>query len=135
MANEGEFPKTDGDVLYASEANAMFYMCPIGSVIAWLKSYTNTPSLPSTWVECNGQTLSDADSVFDGQVIPNLNTGSYKMLRGLDTSGTTGGSDAQPGVLTDVRSGSSTFKITTVDTAAGSNIPAYYSVVWIMRIK
>lgn len=46
---------------------------PIGSITAWHKSFASTPALPSNWVECNGQTLSDADSVYNGQVIPNLN--------------------------------------------------------------
>ena len=64
---------------------------PIGSVIAWLKSYTNTPqTLPAGWVECDGATLSDADSVYNGQVIPDLNGGN-RFLRGDATSGGTGG--------------------------------------------
>jgi hypothetical protein len=46
---------------------------PIGAIIAWHKSFPNTPALSSNWVECNGQTLSDGDSPYDGQVIPNLN--------------------------------------------------------------
>lgn len=65
-------------------------LAPIGSVVAWLKSYANTPALPSGWIECNGQTLSDADSVFNGQAIPNLN-GANRFLRGNSTSGGTGG--------------------------------------------
>ncbi|MEK6616102.1 MAG: hypothetical protein AABZ32_08340 [Bacteroidota bacterium] len=60
---------------------------PIGSIIAWHKSFTNTPALPNGWVECNGQTLSDADSPYNGQVIPNLN-GDARFLRGSSTSGT-----------------------------------------------
>lgn len=48
---------------------------PIGSVLAWLKSLgtTHTPSLPDGWVECNGQTLSDSDSPYNGDTIPDLN--------------------------------------------------------------
>jgi photosystem II stability/assembly factor-like uncharacterized protein len=46
---------------------------PVGTVQAWLKNYDNTPALSSDWVECNGQTLSDAGSPFNGQVIPDLN--------------------------------------------------------------
>jgi hypothetical protein len=77
---------------------------PVGSIVAWHKSFTNTPALPSNWVECNGQTLSDADSPYNGQVIPNLNgaaagadlnngdnlgkTGNT-FLRGDETSGVT----------------------------------------------
>ncbi len=64
---------------------------PVGSIVSWLKSYTNTPALPDNFVECNGQTLSDADSVFNGQVIPDLNGGN-RFLRGAATSGATGGS-------------------------------------------
>ena len=37
------------------------------------KSYSNALPLPSNWVECNGQTLSDSESPFNGQVIPNYN--------------------------------------------------------------
>jgi microcystin-dependent protein len=68
----------------------LLILAPIGSVVAWLKSYANTPALPTGWVECNGQTLSDADSVFNGQAIPNLN-GANRFLRGNSTSGGTGG--------------------------------------------
>jgi hypothetical protein len=69
---EGVFPKANGDVLYASEANGLV---PIGTILPWVKSLTNTPSLTGQFVECNGQTLSDADSVYNGVVIPNLNGG------------------------------------------------------------
>lgn len=50
-----------------------------------------TPFLPPGFVECNGQTLSDAESPFNGLVIPDLNSGSNRFLRGSLTSGTTGG--------------------------------------------
>ena len=46
------------------------------------------PALPSGFVECNGQTLSDANSPFNGMVIPNLN-GDNRFLKGDSTSGTT----------------------------------------------
>jgi hypothetical protein len=60
---------SSGTKAKASEVNYNFYrLAPIGAVIAWLKSYTNTPALPDSWVECNGQTLSDAYSVYNGQV-------------------------------------------------------------------
>jgi hypothetical protein len=59
---------------------------PIGSIVAWHKSFANTPSLPNGWVECNGQTLSDSESVYDGQVIPDLN-GETRFIRGGATSG------------------------------------------------
>ncbi|MCX7909083.1 MAG: phage tail protein, partial [Ignavibacteria bacterium] len=46
---------------------------PIGSIIAWHKNFSNTPTLPYGWVECNGQTLNDPASPYHNQVIPNLN--------------------------------------------------------------
>jgi hypothetical protein len=60
---------------------------PVGTICAWHKSLTGTPSIAYGWVECNGQTLSDADSPYNGQVIPNLN-GDGRFLRGSSTSGT-----------------------------------------------
>ncbi len=67
---------------------------PRGSIIAWHKSLTGTPNLPDGWVECNGQTISDSDSVYNGQIVPNLN-GQFQsyhsrgvFLRGGVSSGT-----------------------------------------------
>lgn len=46
---------------------------PVGCVIEWTESETNTPTLPTGFVECNGQTLSDPLSIYNGEVIPNFN--------------------------------------------------------------
>jgi len=69
-----------------------FGIVPIGSIIAWHKSFPNTPAIPDGWVECNGQTLIDPASAYHGQAIPKLNadtgTGDGGMfLRGNSTSG------------------------------------------------
>ena len=115
---------------------------PIGSIIAWAKSISNTPPLLPNFVQCDGQTLSDGDSPLNGQVIPNLNSGN-KFLRGAATSGGTGGKSTIA------------YGIGRVDNATGSNVrlghmdgntntggahsmdnkPPYFEVVWIMRIK
>lgn len=107
---EGQWPKDDlvNNILYASEINST---PPIGTILAWLKSFTGTPTLPTNWVECNGQTLSDTDSPFDGETIPDLN-GSNNFLRGNSSSGGTG----------------------TLAATGSADIP-YYNVVWIMKIK
>ena len=63
---------------------------PIGSVLPWAKSLSGVPALTTYYVECNGQTLSDAGSPLNGIVIPNLNGNNY-FLRGNATSGGTGG--------------------------------------------
>lgn len=67
---------------------------PIGAVIAWLKTLSGTPALPGGWVECNGQTISDGDSAYNGVTLPNLNS-TNRFLRGSTTSGGTGGTDNQ----------------------------------------
>ena len=141
------YPKTDGDALNADDVNAL---PPIGSVMAWLKSLTGCPALAENWVECNGQVLSDAESPFNGVTIPNLNAnggGTQRFLRGATTSGATGGSDT----LT-VTSGtpSATMRVDntssgiyafpgadthTHDITAADIKPAYYTVVWIIKIK
>ena len=41
-------------------------LVPIGTVLAWDKSLTNTPPLPGTWAECNGQTVLDPESPYHG---------------------------------------------------------------------
>ena len=69
---EGVFPKQNGEILFASEANGLV---PIGTILPWGKTLTNTPSLTGQFVECNGQVLSDAGSVYNGVTIPNLNGG------------------------------------------------------------
>jgi len=60
---------------------------PIGSIIAWHKSMPGTPALPSNFVECNGQTLNDSESPYQGAVIPNLNG----VLTGAPIATETGG--------------------------------------------
>lgn len=120
---------------------------PIGGIVAWLKSFTNTPALPAEFVECNGQVLSDAGSVYNGQTIPNLNAsggGTQYFLRGSTGSGSTGGAETQAPSTdgpSDTVSGANGSDFTA---AGGSHthpvqtfsiLPSYYEVVWVMRIK
>ena len=69
---------------------------PIGGVVAWMKSFPNTPTLADNFVECNGQTVNDPDSPYNNQTTPNLNGVSgetRRFLRGATASGATGGED------------------------------------------
>lgn len=62
---------------------------PIGTIINWHRDLMGTSApleMPLGWVECNGQTLSDPESVLNGKVIPNLNS-EGRFLRGGNTSG------------------------------------------------
>lgn len=61
---------------------------PVGGIIWWYKGLTGVPALPSGWVECNGQVLSDAESLLNGQTMPNINTAG-RFIRGSATAGTT----------------------------------------------
>ena len=113
---------------------------PIGGLVAWLKSFPNTPSLPSGFIECNGQLLTDPNSPYEGQTIPNLNgasAGTQRFLRGATTSGTTGGSETHTHTLDSIGSSPSTgpYSIGELTTNSTSTLPSYYEVVWIMRVK
>jgi hypothetical protein len=81
-------PRTSTDFGYA----------PLGSIMAWHKNLSSTPGLPDGWVECNGQTISDVLSPYNGVAVPDLNSnvssafggtsGGGRFLRGAATSGT-----------------------------------------------
>ena len=113
---------------------------PVGSVVSWLKDYTNTPTLSDEWVECNGQTLVDAESVYDGQVIPDLN-GDAVTLHGSTTSGTVGDTEHDHGdgsyrtVNDDTNQGQSATVVGTSGVSYSGTLINTHSVVWIIRIK
>jgi hypothetical protein len=77
---------------------------PIGTIKAWHKDFTNTPSLPWGWIECNGQSLSDTESPYDGEIIPDLN-GDGRFLRGSATSGSEQSATRIPNFWTRYQSG------------------------------
>lgn len=132
----------DGDQLNEGYFNSLGIV-PVGAVVAWLKTFTNTPALLGLFVECNGQVLSDGDSVYDGETIPDLNgsSGTERFLRGQTTSGGEGGSETHthPFVatqsLSDSNANVSTVPRDNANTNTASTLPSYHEVVWIMRIK
>jgi hypothetical protein len=131
---------------------------PVGTILPWAKTLTGTPALPDGYVQCDGQVLSDGDSVYNGQTIPDLNGGN-RFLRGNSTSGTTGGSATNstnlrinasytgnssgsgeygyvPGNTLQLRgAGGSNFDRVGADTDTFNILPPYFNIVWIMRIK
>lgn len=134
---------------------------PIGSIVAWLKTFPNVPTLPECWAECNGQKIDDLESPLNGQRTPDLNYQS-RFLCGGTVSGKQGGeashalTEAELAVHDHVITGVDLVNsrlagaqptyifnagVTTTSTdPAGSgdaheNRPPFYSVVWIMRIK
>ncbi len=79
--------------LVTTPIGAFTGLVPIGTILAWHKSLSGVPGLPTNFVECSGQTLSDKDSPLDGVQIPDLNgaitsPSDNRFLRGATTSGT-----------------------------------------------
>ncbi|HMV67289.1 MAG TPA: tail fiber protein [Myxococcota bacterium] len=83
-ALSSDVAQLDADVTALSGSGGVV---PVGTIVAWHKSLAGTPSLPTGWAECNGQTLSDAASPYNGLALPDLNGGA-RFLRGSATSGT-----------------------------------------------
>jgi len=125
---------------------------PIGSIIAWHKSLGGVPqSLPSGWVQCDGQLISDPRSPLNNQNAPNL-SGGGSFLRGDSTSGSTGGANTHSHLYsgtTDPEDSDQTVQAGGSATLPGEghahpysgitdaadSAPPYMTVVWIMRIK
>src|ERR1043166_3826601 len=132
--------------------NPALGVVPIGGIVAWDKSLTGVPALPSNFVECNGQTISDAASPLNGRTIRNLNGGN-PFLPGNTTSGTSAGAAAHTHTFTgstdvedgDASAGSSGTPVTVPGlghthafsgtTASATSLPPYTDMVWVMRIK
>ncbi|MEW6516915.1 MAG: hypothetical protein AB1439_08430 [candidate division FCPU426 bacterium] len=128
------------------------YDVPIGSIIAWHKNMPpGAPTLSSQWVECNGQTLSDPESVFDGQIIPDLNN-QGRFLRGGSSSGVLQADDLKAhnhAIALDAGSGGGQYPISNtltdhtitwnsyiIGTTGGTETrPKNMTIIWIMKIK
>ena len=109
---------------------------PVGVVVAWMKSQTNTPALPREWVQCDGQTLGLPGSPYDGTTIPNLNGADgapQRFLRGALSGGESGGTENhQHGRMLIDRSGKRTVNVSSRIDA--NHLPPYFDIVWIMKV-
>ena len=137
----------------------VFDNAPIGCVLPFLKNLTGCPEMPSGWIECDGSTISDDQSPFNGTTIPDLN-GDNRFFRGNDTSGATGGESTHTLTAAEIpahshtvsyRTGTGTASMigaansttatssrSTSSVGSGSaheNKPPFYDVVYIMRYK
>jgi hypothetical protein len=141
--SSGELGWASTDILKVADLNDSIDEAapPVGTVMAWAKSFTGVPaSLPSGWVQCDGQTLSDADSPLNGQVMPAMNAAN-RFARGGTTSGTTGGATTHShsafttGNATAGGSGAFILTNSPYNWSTVASIPSYYDVVWIIRVK
>jgi len=119
---------------------------PIGGIVAWLKSFTNVPSLATQgrdeYVEVDGQTISDVQSPLNGQTLPDINgttDATRKFLRGSTTSGLATNTVSHAHCLKTKTT--NIFAISAIGlgyysaTTTVDHIPPSYTVVWIVRIK
>ena len=136
------FPQSNvsGDGLGADLASQIVWndvgvgIVPIGGLVPWVKSGAGTPPLLPNYKECDG-TAYPSESPMTGN-IPDLN-GNNNFLRGNGTSGGTGGADTHAhGIarLTKATTSGPTFFVNTNTTVAGSTLPAYFEIVWVMRV-
>ena len=115
-AAESDIAQLDADIAALSGSTGVL---PVGSIVAWHKSFANTPALPTGWAECNGQTVTDGASPYNGQALPNLN-GEGRFLRGSATSGTT---QSATRVATSMETNSNAYYFN----ASGANMSTYNS--------
>jgi microcystin-dependent protein len=158
---------TDGTFAYVTAVDSQTQLSLSADIfLATSKTYFvwKTPRLPENWAECNGQTLSDTGSPYNGVVIPNLNgasAGTKRFLRGSTRSGATGGEDTHVLTIAELaahthsspndcgagapgsgnayaysggQGGAHNVSTTGSDTAH-ENRPPYYEVLWIIKVK
>lgn len=96
---------------------------PLGAVLATFPSLTGAYACSATtaadangFVQCAGQTIVDATSPLNGQVIPNINNNAFLM--GNATSGSAGGANAKTLTTTELPTHTHTINN---DTVAGSS--------------
>jgi hypothetical protein len=122
----------------------MSALVPIGIILPFAKDLAGVPALSANFAECNGQVLSDAESPLNGITLPDLNN-AQRFLRGSSLSGTTGGAETHThdievgsgfdGVNVDTGGSGQALQNNPTTTSAGSSLPPYYEVVWVMRVK
>ena len=112
-------------------------VAPIGAIDAWHSALGGTPALPPSWVTCNGQTVFDDASPYNGQAVPNLN-GESRFLRGSASSGGVGGAETHAHGVTqtgaDHAPDASHFTDGTIIEPA-NHLPPFFNVVWVIRVK
>ena len=117
---------------------------PIGTIMPWVKSLSGVPTLPNGWLECDGQFVADSESPLNTQQIPDLN-GENRFLCGSNVSDATGGNDTHTHTIGNA-SGTTTIKSLTVldnyvspshthTASTETNVPPYFDVVYIIRVK
>jgi len=133
---------TDDTFAYITAIDSATTLSISADIMVSGEAYTiyKTPNLPDGWAECDGSVLSDADSPYNGDTLPDLNT-TPLFLRSDIASGGTGGSDTSGGTTSASASRTCAYLDSSCATGghthtfSSANIPTYYAVVQIMRVK
>lgn len=115
------------------------YELPIGSIIPW----NEVGSYSHKFVECDGTVLDMPDSPMNGCTLPSLNDGNGRYLRGNDMDGgVVGGAETHRHILNfgggweySASGGVGALGPNGLTTGTASNIPASYSVVFLIKVK
>ncbi len=122
--------------ILAAQLAALANLVPIGGVIPWFKDTPGVPALPANFVECNGQFLSDAESPLNGQLMPDINTGAQRFIRGGVNSGAVGGIDSFATAQADNSGTQPVNNFVTTDFSPGAQpFPPYVTAVYVIRVK
>ena len=119
-----------------NQLNGLAALVPIGVVLPWFKDIPGVPVLGANFVECNGQFLNDADSPLNGQLMPDINTGAQRFLRGGLNSGALGGIDSFATAQADNAGVGTAQNFVTIDFSPGAQpFPPYVTAVFVIRVK
>ncbi len=120
----------------AAQVAALNGVVPIGGVIPWFKDTPGVPALPANFVECNGQFLNDPASPLDGQLMPDINTGIQRFLRGALISGGLGGIDSFATAQADNSGINPPVTFVTTEFSPGAvPFPPYVTAVFVVRVR
>ena len=113
---------SNSDISLATQQSIKAYVdaiVPVGTIMEWDKDYGSIPTLSGFWAECNGQVISDSESIFNGKRIRNLNGGSINLT--LTWTADAGGSYATVSA-NDIKAINKGDSVTGSGIAAGSRV-------------
>ena len=119
-----------------TQLNGIAALVPIGVVLPWFKDSPGVPALGENFAQCNGQFLDDPESPLDGQLMPNINTGAQRFIRGGMNGGALGGIDSFATAQADNAGVGVAQNFVTVDFSPGAQpFPPYITAVYVIRVK
>ena len=131
---------TDSTYAYVTAVDSDTQLTINADIMGSTENFTiyKTRALPDGWVECDGSVLSDAESIFNGATLENINNSVY--IRGYATNaatGGTGGSNSHSHNITRSADANSASGSSTCPTSTGSTNaePPFTDFVFIMRVK